>query len=278
MEKKKGLVTKIISILVIVIGLVLCLIYLVGAFIAKWENNKGREIFNNLKSPIIQDDGSEYEFLEESGEEEEESLLIYKDLIPKLREEYSNDNIVGYIEYTDAGIEYPIVQGKTNDEYLRKSPYKKYSQDGSIILDTDSNVNLMDSASIIYGHAMKSGTMFGMLQKHVKSVDLGEEFYVYTEKERITYKTIAYGVVDPADRANFLKPGVIGYPEFLKHVSNTMGNYELCINDNRFVTLITCTYLSKTNKVRFGVVGAEVAREPYEKEESIIEDVIRIQK
>ncbi len=277
MEKKKRIVSKILPILIIIVGLVLCLIYLVGAFIAKWENDKGKSIFDDLKSPIILEENDGNDEQPEEGIEEE-SLAVYKDLIPQLREEYSNGDIVGYIDYPDAGIEYSIVQGKTNDEYLRKSPYKKYSQDGSIILDTDNDVRLMDSANIIYGHAMKSGTMFGKLQKHVKSVGLGEEFYVYTEKERITYKTIAYGVVDPSDRANFLQLGQTGYPEFLKHVSNTMDKYELCINDNRFVTLITCTYLSKTNKVRFGVVGAEIAREPYEKEESIIEDIIRIKK
>ena len=58
----------------------------------------------------------------------------------------------------------PVVQGETNDTYLRTDIYGEHSIPGTLFLDevcdTRQHGNL-----IIYGHKMNDGTMFGSLDK-----------------------------------------------------------------------------------------------------------------
>lgn len=254
-------IIRVFAIMLIIIGIILIGYYgwvTLQSFLSK---NLGKSIFDDLKSSIIIAEGDKEDTTKE--DDGEEDLSVYKDLIDKLREGFQNEDVVAYISYEEANIDYPVVQGIDNFEYLRKGVDGKYSASGSIILDTDNDIYLNDVASILYGHCMNNRSMFGKLERHVREVGLGEQFYIYTETERITYKTIAYGVISPDDRTSYIVTGEEGHPEFLKRLSSKSEKYELCSNDNKFVTLITCTYLSGGVKERFGVTGAEVNREPY---------------
>ena len=92
------------------------------------------------------------------------SVLKYKpDLTnPEVLKEISKDAIA-WITVDDTKIDYPVMQGRSNNEYLNKDPFGKYSLSGSIFLDARSSKNFSDSYSILYGHHMDHGAMFGAL-------------------------------------------------------------------------------------------------------------------
>ena len=48
-------------------------------------------------------------------------------------------DMVGWITMDDTNIDYPIMQGEDNTEYLNKDPYGKFSLSGSIFLDSRNN-------------------------------------------------------------------------------------------------------------------------------------------
>ena len=92
------------------------------------------------------------------------SVLKFKpDLTnPEVLKEISKDAIA-WITVDDTKIDYPVMQGKSNNEYLNKDPFGKYSLSGSIFLDARSSTDFSDPYSILYGHHMDYGAMFGAL-------------------------------------------------------------------------------------------------------------------
>ena len=75
---------------------------------------------------------------------------------------------VAWLHVDDTSIDYPVMQGKTNTEYLNKDPYGDYSLSGSIFLDTRNKPDFSDSYSLTYGHHMAGGLMFGALDDFLK--------------------------------------------------------------------------------------------------------------
>ena len=76
-------------------------------------------------------------------------------------------DMVGWITMDDTNIDYPIMQGEDNTAYLNKDPYGKFSLSGSIFLDSRNNSAFTDEYSLIYGHHMEYGLMFGALDDYL---------------------------------------------------------------------------------------------------------------
>ena len=73
---------------------------------------------------------------------------------------------VAWITVDGTRIDYPVMQGKTNAEYLNKDPYGEFSLSGSIFLDSRNDSSFRDPYSLVYGHHMEYGAMFGALDKY----------------------------------------------------------------------------------------------------------------
>ena len=73
---------------------------------------------------------------------------------------------VAWITVDGTRIDYPVMQGKTNAEYLNKNPYGEFSLSGSIFLDSRNDSSFRDPYSLVYGHHMEYGAMFGALDKY----------------------------------------------------------------------------------------------------------------
>lgn len=76
-----------------------------------------------------------------------------------------SDDAVAWLTVDDTKIDYPVMQGQNNDEYLNKDPYGNYSLSGSIFLDMRNDSNFNDQYSLIYGHHMEYEAMFGALDQ-----------------------------------------------------------------------------------------------------------------
>ena len=74
-----------------------------------------------------------------------------------------NPDVLGWITVYGTGIDYPLVQGETNDSYINTSVEKKFSLSGSIFLDAANEPNFSDFNTIIHGHHMEKHEMFGDL-------------------------------------------------------------------------------------------------------------------
>ena len=84
-----------------------------------------------------------------------------KDNIEVLKE--LSDDVVAWITIDNTTIDYPIMQGEDNSVYLNRDPYGKYNLSGSIFLDSNNKSDFSDDYSLIYGHHMAQGLMFGAI-------------------------------------------------------------------------------------------------------------------
>lgn len=79
-----------------------------------------------------------------------------------------NSDVLGWIVIPGTAVSYPLVQTDNNTYYL-KHTWKKWSSSvGSIFLEQHSAPDLSDFHTIIYGHNMNNGSMFGSLKKYKK--------------------------------------------------------------------------------------------------------------
>ena len=74
-----------------------------------------------------------------------------------------NTDVIGWIKINGTNINYPIMQNE--NYYLHRNIYKKYSSHGTPYLAEYCNLRTSNNL-IIYGHHMKSGNMFGKLDKY----------------------------------------------------------------------------------------------------------------
>lgn len=102
-------------------------------------------------------------------------LLHYKpaaaaDAAPTLAElQALNPDVCGWLTIDGTHIDYPLVQGATNMDYVNRDVYGNFSLSGAIFVDNRSAADFSDRYTIIYGHHMDNGAMFGDVSKFTEA-------------------------------------------------------------------------------------------------------------
>ena len=110
-------------------------------------------------------------FRTENGAFVSEDLLKYRPDVFEKEPPYLDDLIkinedtVGWITIYGTNIDYPIMQGETDLEYLNKDVFGDYSMSGSIFLSVLNKRDFSEPYQLIYGHHMENGSMFGDIDK-----------------------------------------------------------------------------------------------------------------
>lgn len=94
-----------------------------------------------------------------------------------------NEDIKAWIYVPGTNIDYPILVGESDEEYLYKNINNEYTPLGSIF--TFKDVDFTKGNTFIFGHNMANTQMFGQLKSYLSSEFLNEHkyFYVYTERK-----------------------------------------------------------------------------------------------
>lgn len=116
-------------------------------------------------------------------------------MLPEYAELYrQNSDLVGWIRIEDTNINYPVVQSKDKPNFYLKHGFdKEYADCGCPYVQENCDVQKPSDNLVIYGHHMKSGSMFSDLEKFKKK-DFWEEhktFSFNTLYEKQTYEVIA---------------------------------------------------------------------------------------
>lgn len=97
------------------------------------------------------------------------SAIRLPDILPEYETLYNkNKKLIGWLKIDDTNIDYPVMQTSDNTYYLDHNYNQEYDKNGSIFLDYNCSVYPRSTNMIVYGHHMKSGSMFGNLQKYAK--------------------------------------------------------------------------------------------------------------
>lgn len=79
-----------------------------------------------------------------------------------------NPDCCAWLTVDDTHIDYPVVQGKDNMEYINTDVYGEFALSGAIFLDSTNTPDFSDPYSLVYGHHMDNGAMFGDVVEFVK--------------------------------------------------------------------------------------------------------------
>lgn len=166
----------------------------------------------------------------------------------KMKKE-KNKDIVGWLTVDNTDIDYPLVQGEDNDYYLKHSLNNKESSGGWIYVDARNTIDDWDKNTIIYGHNMRNGSMFGTLKRIITS-KIDAPIYIYTPKHKYRWKIISvYNIPETTDYLETTFSDDEAFADFVKMIvgrSKYNYNAEVAYEDN-LLTLSTCyTHYTRT--------------------------------
>ena len=235
------------------------------------------EIRNELseyeEESLKADESSEAGLEEELSEFQEKVRQAEDNLISDFEEGGSDENYVSPVDFEklkeacpDAyawlsipgtDISYPLVQSKTDDTYYLKRSASGVS-DASGALFTEHTYNsddMNDPVTVVYGHKMRAGTMFGSLQEeYSKRFDEIKKIIIYMPDKCLKYEAFAaipYGDQHLLSTFDFEKSGE--FKTFFDDILMTrrMGatidtgakaKPEYIMPGDKVLVLSTCTY------------------------------------
>ena len=198
-------------------------------------------------------------------EEEEEEETFYVPPCP-LEVDWDslkaiNEDIVGWIYVGALDISYPVVRGKDNDYYLHRTFERNYLFSGSIFMEWQNNADFSDPNTIIYGHNMLDGSMFGKLKKLTTEQLYKNDpyFWILTPKEDYCYKMFSVHIATTDSEVYTLFKGTdekfVEWAEEMRRRSEVeidLENYTFQ-EDSHIATLSTCT--ADNGNTRYVVLG-----------------------
>ena len=186
----------------------------------------------------------------------------YKNLLNK------NKRLIGWVKIDDTYIDYPVLQTVNNDYYLNHNFDQEEDKNGSIFLDKDCSIYPRSTNLILYGHHMRSGRMFGQLNKYSSEKFYKEHKYIQfdTIYEKGTYEVMYVFRSKIYEESEI----VFKYYQFTDAVSETefesnmmqmadMSLYDTGVSaeyGDELLTLSTCDYY--TSDGRFVVVAKKI--------------------
>lgn len=230
MKKKAIVVFRIVSVLIVICCL--CFIY-------RWYKN------NQINSHIQY----EMEKFVTAEDLDDESLKIN---FKKLKE--INSDTVGWVRVNNTGIDYPVVQYSDNDYYLKHNFYKDENSAGWIFADCENSFDTLDKNTIVYGHHMRNGSMFGdlphLLDDSWNFENKNSYFYFSTEEK--SYRAEIFSVYSMKISELVIPNKFDNDEEFFKYIQQledlSIKDFNVQINnDDNIITLCTC---GSTNKYR----------------------------
>lgn len=257
----------------IIINILIVILFIIAigsaAYIVRYYINsmKTEKEFDELKEYIVEDDSSEANDKPKYTKTKDNYYILVR--YEKLHE--MNSDFIGWIKIDGTSIDYPVMHTPDNPEYyLHTSFDKEYSSAGTLFVDSKCSLydNISDNV-IIYGHNMKSGTMFHDLISFEN-----EEFY--KNHKYITFDTIyepgTYEVIAAMRTQVYAKDDISHYhyyefinakneEEFDEFVSyaknNTPYNIDTTANyGDKLITLSTCAYHNENG--RYVVIAKKV--------------------
>lgn len=108
----------------------------------------------------------------------------------------NNEDIYAWLDIPGTEISYPILQHSEDDAYyLRRNENKERDSNGSIYSEASYNGrDFTDPLTVLYGHNMGSGKMFGTLQKSYSSqeeLDNHSMIVIYLPDQELHYEVFA---------------------------------------------------------------------------------------
>ena len=228
----------------ICIGVVV-LIAVIAILIAYWRYDAEIEENVMLLEDIVQEvtieipestmaaaETEEEQPLETTATEKEEVSSMPRHDFEALRE--LNKDIYAWITLPDTQVDYPMLQSETDNKYLDTNIDGTTGYPGCIYTNICNSKDFEDYITVVYGHNMKSGEMFGSLHYFGEKTffDEYDTFTVETPEKLLTYSV--YAAVNYNDKlipAYYDVKSTGGRDEFIKSLKECKNNSKTYFNE-----------------------------------------------
>ena len=264
--KSKNILKQITNNILIISCIVIGLVGILSFSLIEYNNYMTKKLSENIDNNIQIDtttppaedssennnEPTEENNTEEGTELEENAPTQNENTQNVLTEDYNklksiNSDTVGWLTVNNTKINYPVVKASNNDYYLNHDFYKNNNFNGWIYMDYENSVDELNQNTIIYGHNLKNGLMFGTLKNALNST-------WYSNKNNLTIKfnTIykkmnwqVFSVYSINVTGDYLYTKFNNDSEFQNFINKIKGrsvkNFGVDVNSNdKILTLSTC--------------------------------------
>ena len=239
---------------IIIFSVILILVALYNIIDIMNDYRKSEDLYTKLNEEYI---------FERSKEDKESSSKWYEDIsvdFDSLKK--INSDIVGWINFENNDISYPVLYSGDDDKYLRKSFDGEDATAGSIFVEGANNSDFEDKNTIIYGHNMRNLSMFGKLKKYTREQDYYDNnkyIQIITPNMYYRYEIFAYESVNEDSNVYQISfeddAAIESYINKIRELSERQTDIDVSVDD-KIITLSTCSTLS--NHKRFVVHAVRV--------------------
>lgn len=274
-KKRRAAFGDIMRTLLMLIALVIFLFSAYTLYGYYREYKKGTDEYDNLESSFSIEDESESENLEDLENDQALQRITGREVatvwengrevtIPTMKNPIDfaelkgvNEDIVGWLKISALDISYPVVQGTDNDYYLHRTFEGVENFAGCLFVNSGNSADFTDQNTIVYGHNMKNGSMFGKLKKFQEEETFRKSKYFWMFTENFIYQYRIFSAMT-VNKVGINYQTFFAESEFSEFRDQAFANsvvensdVELSYED-RIVTLSTCTGDDST---RFVVMG-----------------------
>lgn len=156
-----------------------------------------------------------------------------------------NPDIQAWLYMSGSSIHYPVLQAEDNSTYLYRLADGSANAHGSLFIDCRNAGDFSDWNTLIYGHNMKDGSMFGGLKKYRKQAyyDVHPEMTLFTPEKTYRMEIFA-AVTTDVSAAVYRVPAAREERDELVQWAQRNSEIECDVSigtEDRIVTLSTCT-------------------------------------
>lgn len=175
--------------LLVVVGLFLISVALINILPDYLDKKVSVKIYEKLREDCIEE-------AEENNKKKKKDWWLTDVFINFEELHRQNKDIIAWIRFDniqELGIDYPVLYSGDNEKYLRSDLYGESHIAGSIFLEGMNSPDFSDYYSILYGHNMNDGSMFGNLDQYKEQMfwEENQYFTLYTEDTAYRYQIFA---------------------------------------------------------------------------------------
>ena len=155
-----------------------------------------------------------------------------------------NPDVVAWVKIPGTVVDYPIVQTKDNQYYLKRAFDGKKNSCGTIFMNAYNRMDFSDYNTVLYGHNMKNGSMFAVINKYKEDAfyEDHKEVWLFTPYWERKYQIISVHKATDASETYTVEFG----DRYAEHVAKeaSMSIYDTGNGYNvdlPMITLSTCT-------------------------------------
>lgn len=168
-----------------------------------------------------------------------------------------NDDSTAWLYCPDTVIDYPVMRADDYDYYLHHLPDGTQNANGTLFIDYNCASDFSDTLSIIYGHNMRSKSMFGSLGGYKKQDYFDKHPYMYLYTQHGNYRIeLIYGCVIGSgqwrEQAFMYKENIDSLINYAAY-NTTFTSSAVYDKGDRIVAMSTCSY--EFDDARYVVIG-----------------------